>query len=123
MMNVEVFECDEFGEMVSFLSNTDAGRATGDFEIANDEVLAAREVDGVLSGVGSFEEDFRSFGCADDDGFFLGAALRDFEAAAIGVGSGLKNDFVAGIEGRAREDGEPFFVVRRKGDGFRFERY
>ena len=86
-------------------------------------MLAAREIDGVLSSVGSFEEDFRSFGCADDDGFFLGAALRDFEAAAIGVGSGLKNDFVAGIEGRAREDGEPFFVVRRKGDGFRFERY
>ena len=60
MVNVEVFQGDEFGEMVSFLANANTRRAARDFEITNDEVLAASEVKGVLSGVGSFENDLCS---------------------------------------------------------------
>ena len=74
VMDVEIFEGDEFGEEITFLADADGGVASGDFEIADDEVLATREVEGVLVGVGSFDDDPGSFSGANRDGF-VGSAL------------------------------------------------
>ena len=75
MMDMEVLEGDEFGEVVSFLANTDGSVSAGDFEIADDEVLAAGEVEGVLFGVGSFDDDLGTLSGANCDGFFGIATL------------------------------------------------
>jgi len=97
VMNVEIFQRDELGKMWTFLTNANAGRTTGDFEIAEMEMLAPREVDRVLLRVGSFDDDLGVLCRANDDGLFGGAALGDFEASRVCVCSGLENDFVSRV--------------------------
>lgn len=74
-------------------------------------MLAASEVESILSGVGSFDDDLCALGGANGDWFFFGAALGDLEAAGVGVGSRLQNDLVAGAQSGASEDLEPFFGI------------
>ena len=81
-------------------------------------MLAAGEVDRVLSRVGPFDDDLGILRRANDDGLFSGAALRDFEAAAVRISTRFEYDFVSWIQRRAGEDGEPVLVIRRDCDGF-----
>ena len=98
VMDVEVFEGDELWKVVAFFANADGGVTSGDFEITDDEVLAAGEVEGVLFGVGSFDDDFCAFSPTNGDGFVGGATLCDLQASGSRVGAFGEDDFVTGLE-------------------------
>ena len=83
MMDVEVFEGDEFREVSAFLTNANGGGSTCDLKIPDDEVLATCEIDRVLFGVRALDDDLGTRRSTDGDGIFGRATLRDFETSGV----------------------------------------
>ena len=54
MVDMQVFECDEFREVLALFSDTNGGGSLGYFNVLHNEVLAARQVDGILACIGAF---------------------------------------------------------------------
>lgn len=83
VMDVEVFQGNEFSEVVALFPNPNGSMPAGDLDVFENQMLAAGKVEAVLASIGAFKDDVGACCCPDRNGLRGGATLGDLKAARI----------------------------------------
>ncbi len=83
VMDVEVFQGNEFSEVVALFPNPNGSIPAGNLDVFENQILAAGKIEAVLASIGAFKDDSRASCCPDRNRLCSTATLGDLKAARI----------------------------------------